>query len=156
MASIRILHPTAMHSVTDDTIVQMNELLDELNPSLARITRETLHNSIADETSLLAIAEDEDDGCILGMAMLTRSYRVNGERVGTLETVVVRRDHQRRGIAKGLVTKLLAIARQSGVSRVSLTSNDARIAAHRLYECLGFTQPKTNLFELVLRDRNRT
>jgi N-acetylglutamate synthase-like GNAT family acetyltransferase len=121
-----------MNSITDENIAQMNELLDELNPSHNRITRETLYTSIADATSVLAVAENEDDGSILGMAMLTRTFLLDGERVGTFKTVVVHEDHRRKGIARRLIEKLIKIAEVSKVSRISLTSNDSRVAAHEL------------------------
>ncbi len=153
MTTIRLLHPSHTHAASEVTIAQMNALLTELNPALAPITADTLHAAQHDGTNVIVIAES--NGVVVGMAMLARYYRMNGDRVGMIETVVVHHQHRRQGIARMLMERLIGIARQSGVSRIMLTSDDARTAAHKLYESMGFVDPCTNLFELLLTKPRR-
>jgi GNAT superfamily N-acetyltransferase len=46
---------------------------------------------------------------------------------------------RRQGVARRILTELLAFAEGAGYSQVRLTSNKALLASHRLYESFGFS-----------------
>jgi len=55
-----------------------------------------------------------------------------------IEAVQAREDMRGRGIGERMVRHAIAEAREKGAAKVRLTSNIARIDAHRFYERLGF------------------
>lgn len=57
-----------------------------------------------------------------------------------LESVHVRAALRGRGIGEAMVNHAITEARRRGVRQVQLTSNMARVDAHRFYERLGFTK----------------
>jgi ribosomal protein S18 acetylase RimI-like enzyme len=74
---------------------------------------------------------------------------------GKIEDVVVDVNYQNQGIGTKLCKHLIAIAKvfqMNGVSvkQIELTSNPKRIAAHKLYEKLGFKKKETDVLVLKL------
>ena len=68
----------------------------------------------------------------------------------TKEDVVVDAAVRGCGVGRALVREALAIARSEGASRVMLTSNASRAAAHRLYESMGFERYDTDCYRFDL------
>lgn len=103
-----------------------------------------------------------DEGFIShGMATLILANHGTGARyVGHSEDVFVDPESRGRGIGKKLMLTLIAEAEKRGALSLWLTSNPRRIAAHRLYEELGFMKAAqspldyagiTNLYLLPIR-----
>jgi ribosomal protein S18 acetylase RimI-like enzyme len=59
--------------------------------------------------------------------------------VGTIRTVIVKRDYQRRGVASALIAKAIALARARGAHKVYLITGKTWNAV-KLYQKLGFSQ----------------
>jgi GNAT superfamily N-acetyltransferase len=101
--------------------------------------REALAAIAADPNNMLVVAEC--DGAVIGAFHLTIIQYVayRGGRVAQIENVIV--DPAARGLGVGAAMMVWAIdeARRRGCFRVQLTSNKARVRAHRFYERLGFT-----------------
>jgi ribosomal protein S18 acetylase RimI-like enzyme len=57
-----------------------------------------------------------------------------------LESVHVRPEWRGHGIGERLVRHAIGIAREGGARIVELSSNKSRLAAHRFYVRLGFSQ----------------
>ena len=82
-----------------------------------------------------------DDGDILGTMQLTTIpglARVGASRL-QIEAVRVRSDQRDRGIGGAMMRWAVAEAPALGAKLVQLTSDAARVDAHRFYERLGFT-----------------
>ena len=62
----------------------------------------------------------------------------HGRPYAILENVVVDEKHRSLGIGRALTERAVAIAREAGCYRVSLTSDRRREDAHRFYEREGF------------------
>ena len=75
----------------------------------------------------------EDDGAILGYAGLAV-----GQDEAWINNIAVRRDAQRRGIARALMDVLLAEARRHRVHEVLLEVAADNVAAQKLYAAYGF------------------
>jgi GNAT superfamily N-acetyltransferase len=101
--------------------------------------REALAAIAMDPANMLVVAERE--GAVIGAFHLTIIQYVayRGGRVAQIENVIV--DPGARGLGVGAAMMVWAIdeARRRGCFRVQLTSNKARVRAHRFYERLGFT-----------------
>ena len=57
---------------------------------------------------------------------------------GYLEDVFVEDAFRRQGLAKELVAKIIALAREHGCYKIVATSRRARLDVHKLYESFGF------------------
>ncbi|MFV8781151.1 GNAT family N-acetyltransferase [Microbulbifer sp. SA54] len=63
----------------------------------------------------------------------------NGARpFGIIEHVVTAEQYKRRGLSQKVMQKALESAWESGCYKVMLLSGESRVAAHRLYEKVGF------------------
>jgi GNAT superfamily N-acetyltransferase len=92
----------------------------------------------ASPTETLYVAELE--GEIVGTfqtAILTKLIG-RGAKSMVIEAVQTRPDMRGRGIGAVMINYCLEEARRSGLTAVQLTSNMARLDAHRFYERLGF------------------
>lgn len=67
-----------------------------------------------------------------------------------LDHLVVTREWRRHGIGRALVRHAIQQARAAGASRIDLTANDNKPAAHALYASLGFERRDTEAFRLPL------
>ena len=83
----------------------------------------------------------ELDGRVVGMCQLLvlRHLQHGGGRCAELESVHVAPDLRGAGIGGVLVETAVGRARAAGCYRVQLTSNAARVDAHRFYARHGFT-----------------
>jgi len=68
-----------------------------------------------------------------------------------IEAVRIRADLRGRGLGARMMRFAVELARERGAGVVQLTSNKARIDAHRFYRTLGFKQSHEG-FKLSLRD----
>jgi ribosomal protein S18 acetylase RimI-like enzyme len=75
-----------------------------------------------------------DDGRVIG----TCAIMPHGEDEAELAKLAVANAFRGRGIARSLVERCLAFAREQGIRRVVLVSNSQLKTALRLYETLGF------------------
>ncbi|HYI33721.1 MAG TPA: GNAT family N-acetyltransferase [Glaciibacter sp.] len=94
----------------------------------------------ADPAQTLLVATSVD-GEILGTMQLTvipGLARVGSSRL-QIEAVRVRSDQRSRGIGGAMIRWAMESAPTLGAQLVQLTSDSARVDAHRFYERLGFT-----------------
>jgi GNAT superfamily N-acetyltransferase len=83
----------------------------------------------------------EDDGAVVGTFHLTFIRQISnaGRLIAQVESVNVAKRARSRGVGTAMMNWAVAEARRRGCLRVQLTTNVARIDAHRFYERLGFT-----------------
>ena len=122
-------------------------LMPQLSPRLEAPSGERLRAVAANPSAALFTAES--GGAVVGALTLVW-YDVPSGRKAWIEDVVVDAAARGCGAGEALVREALATARHEGASRVMLTSNAARTAAHRLYEKIGFVRYETDCFRLDL------
>jgi GNAT superfamily N-acetyltransferase len=85
---------------------------------------------------LVAVAGDQ----VVGVCqfIVFRHLQRRGGRCAELESMHVHPDWRSRGVGGVLLEEAVARARAAGCFRVQLTSNVARVDAHRFYERHGF------------------
>jgi GNAT superfamily N-acetyltransferase len=93
----------------------------------------------------------EVDGDVVGMCQLVvfRHFQRRGGRCAEIESMHVRPDMRSTGVGGQLLASAVDAARRAGCYRVQLTSNLARVDAHRFYEREGF-EPTHLGFKLLL------
>ncbi|MFB9377434.1 GNAT family N-acetyltransferase [Kineococcus gynurae] len=92
----------------------------------------------------LVVAVDALEGTLLGTVTLPRPGRNCSavSRPGEMDLRLLATDPaaRGRGVATSLVEHALAVGRQRGLDRLVLASQARMVAAHRLYERLGFAR----------------
>ncbi|WP_437735381.1 GNAT family N-acetyltransferase [Sorangium sp. So ce1335] len=141
------LVPTIRRAVEADlpVVIHLFSIPDEGNvktdhpgPPLDPRYGEALAAIADDPNNALLVAEVE--GRVAGAFHLTIIQYVanHGGRVAQVENVIVDPSLRSRGIGEAMMRWAIDEARRRGCFRVQLTSNKARLRAHRFYERLGF------------------
>lgn len=81
----------------------------------------------------------ESDIVVGTFALLVMSNLAHlGTPSAIIEDVVVSDTHQSQGIGRDMIHHAMALAREAGCYKLSLSSNQKRESAHGFYESLGF------------------
>lgn len=130
-------------SAVDDLVVLGRELhQDERSTTLSE-----LEAIVHDKNIILMVVRDTDR--IIGMATLYVIQKI-GRRNGLLEDVIVSAQYRGQGLGERLMRVIIDMAKENSVGSITLTSRSIRVAAHKLYEKLGFKKRETDVFKLVL------
>jgi ribosomal protein S18 acetylase RimI-like enzyme len=127
-----------------DELVTLGRALHEDERTM---TLQELEDLIADQTAVVIVAQD--GGYIIGMATLYFFQKI-GSRTSLLEDVIVDSRYRGQGLGEKLVQAIIEVARSRKVKTISLTSRPVRVAAHKLYEKLGFKIKETTVFKITL------
>lgn len=127
----------------DDAVAdEIRRLLPQLSQT-AMFDREILNRMLENESVDLFLARLA--GRVVGMATLVTFPIPTGVR-GHIDDVVVDELTRGRGIARELLTAMIARAQALGVRSLDLTSRPSRESAIRLYEASGFVRRESILF----------
>jgi GNAT superfamily N-acetyltransferase len=135
--------------VTDDIQAALARLLPQLNPNLPAPDLARLQRLVADPAVTLLVAIDGEE--IVGtttVIVYTTPFWIKAR----LDEVVVDASARGKGVGEALVRAALEIGREKGAQVAELQSGrgEARKAAHRLYERLGFKIRDTDVMRIVL------
>lgn len=84
---------------------------------------------------------------VIGYLNLTKCRdMITGDKYFYVNYVCVKKNFRGLGVATTLFEKVFEICKELDVSYLELTSNPSRIAAHSLYEKLGFSIRNTTVF----------
>lgn len=127
-------------------------LLPQLNPTLQPPDAQRLERIVADPDVVLLIARDGARDTIVGtttVIVYTTPFWIKAR----LDEVVVDGSARGKGVGEALVKAALDVARERGAQIAELQSarTEAREAAHRLYERLGFQIRNSDLFRMSLK-----
>jgi GNAT superfamily N-acetyltransferase len=103
------------------------------------VYREAFAQIAADRAQrLLVVESDRATVVATGVVRITPNLSHKGRSIAHVESVVVDEAERSRGIGALLMSEIERIARDAGCFRIELTSNQARLDAHRFYEKLGY------------------
>ncbi len=136
----------------DDALMQaMERLIPQLTQNSPAPSEEQLQQMLDNPNTVLFVASNPDG--IIGFLTLA-TYRIPTGVVGWIEDVVVDEAARGQGAGEALTRAALDKAELMGCKSVSLTSRPARVAANRLYQRVGFTQPETNFYRYSIKKKN--
>jgi ribosomal protein S18 acetylase RimI-like enzyme len=136
-------------SASETALGDINTLLLQLrrDPSEPLGTADDLAAITGDKNVAFIVAKDGQR--IVGMATLYAATKF-GKKTGFVEDVVVDGTYRGQGLGQRIMETLIDEAKKMGMSQLYLTSGPDRVAAHRLYEKLGFATKETDVFRLKL------
>jgi ribosomal protein S18 acetylase RimI-like enzyme len=127
------------------------EVLAALELLLPQLTRAAIPDTqtlqkMLDSSTVLVVARQADQSApIIGAGTLAVFQTLSGFHAH-IEDIIVDEHLRGQGVGQALVLYLLQIAREMGLSGVSLTCNPRRVAANRLYQKMGFKKWETNTY----------
>ena len=138
-----------LNEATDAAARDISLLLPQLRAAQSEhaATLEELRAVTSDKNVAFVVAMDGER--IVGMATLYMITKFS-KRSRTVEDVVVDSAYRGQGIGEKIMRMIIDIARTEGLAALHLTSRPDRVAAHKLYEKLGFTIKETDVFKLAL------
>ena len=111
-----------------------------------------MRNTLTSPQSSLFVARDTDaDDLIVGTVVATVVHTPDDVE-GRIDDVAVLGEYRGNGIAKTLMKNTIAHLTEAGVLDIELTCAPHREAAGHLYEGLGFTERKTRVYKLHVKD----
>ena len=139
----------AVTEVTTELQESLARLLPQLNPRLPVPDMDRLRRLLADPAVTLLVARDGDE--IVGtttVVVYTTPFWIKAR----LDEVVVDAGARGKGVGEALVKAALEVGREQGAQVAELQSGrgEARVAAHRLYERLGFQIRDSDVMRVVL------
>jgi GNAT superfamily N-acetyltransferase len=143
------LRVEVVRETTDEIQAALARLLPQLNPTLPVPDIARLQRLLADPAVTLLVAKDGDQ--IVGtttVIVYTTPFWIKAR----LDEVVVDANARGKGVGEALVRAALDIGREKGAQVAELQSGrgEAREAAHRLYERLGFKIRDSDVMRIVL------
>ena len=135
---------------TPEILSALNRLLPQLNPTLQLPDQRRLERLVADPAVTLLLARDDGEAIVgtTTVIVYTTPYWIKAR----LDEVVVDAQARGKGVGEALVRAALEIGREQGAQVAELQSGrgEARKAAHRLYERLGFRIRDSDVMRIVL------
>ena len=87
------------------------------------------------------------DGNVVGYLILNEMLDIiKNIKIYHVDYVCVDPDYRGKKIGKAMMDYIINYAKENGGSRIELTSNPTRVAAHKLYENCGFEIRDTDVF----------
>ena len=134
-----------LQRVTQKSLKEINALLPQLSKTPKLLSLKLLGTITKDKNTYLVVAKEGTQ--IVGMGTLVAMITPHGKRA-KIEDVVVDEKYRGKGIGEKISKKLVAIAKNKRVRRIELTTGQKRIAAHRLYERVGFKKVDSDVYRL--------
>jgi len=127
---------------------QINQLLPQLTSYNINFTGNDLSQIIDSDNTILLLAVDADsENAIVGMLCIVL-YRIPTGLNARIEDFIVEESKRGKGIGEKLLEYAINYAKESGASKVELTSNQNRVEANNLYQKLTFKLVNTNVYHL--------
>lgn len=91
------------------------------------------------------------DNIVVGYMILNEMIDIiKNKKIYHIDYVCVDPEYRGQKVGKTMMDYVIDYAKKEGGSRIELTSNPTRVAAHKLYENCGFIKRDTNVFRKEL------
>ncbi len=125
---------------------RVKALYAQLSPDKPAPKEETLRRMIEKGADFLCIKDSDN---LIAMAFITYVPTLSNF-VAEVNHVVVDETYRGKGLGTKIMNAVIARAKESGATRVTLTSQPSREAANVLYQKVGFTKVDTNFYRIKL------
>lgn len=139
-------------AVTDEIVNAFRKLIPQLSADSPVPNKSDLEIIINSKNTIIFIAEEDS---ILGSLTLVFNKTPTGNKVW-IEDVVVDINARGKGVGEKLISFAIDFVSNKGINKIDLTSMPGKIAANKLYQKLGFERRETNVYRLIIKDKNCT
>lgn len=109
-----------------------------------------LEERLSKEESIVFVAIDNNE--FAGFIQLYPSFTSVGmKRIWILNDLFVAAEHRQKGVAYALINKVIEYSRETGRSKVVLSTAYSNINAQKLYEKVGFEKEEFFNYEFLVR-----
>lgn len=136
-----------LSDVDNKIITAFNRLMQQLSSNYKPIAKEYLIDIINSSNIIIFVAKENET--IIGSLSLV-FYNIPTGMKAWVEDVVIDQSVRGKGVGKALIEQAIFYAKQSGASKLDLTSSPERVAANKLYQKLNFEKRETNVYRLML------
>lgn len=136
-----------LSDVDNKIITAFNRLMQQLSSNYKPIAKEYLIDIINSSNIIIFVAKENET--IIGSLSLV-FYNIPTGMKAWVEDVVIDQSVRGKGVGKALIEQAIVYAKQSGASKLDLTSSPERVAANKLYQKLNFEKRETNVYRLML------
>lgn len=127
-------------------LTSLQHLLPQLTANFKSFDMSTLEAIVDSKNTLLFIAVDRLSGDqIIGTYTLVL-FRIPTGLTIRIEDVIVDEKRRGEGIGKKMMHHAINFAKNTGATKIELTSHKSRIEANNLYLSLGFKKIETNVY----------
>jgi ribosomal protein S18 acetylase RimI-like enzyme len=127
-------------------VTSLQYLLPQLTTHYKSFDLNDLQEIVDSDSTLLFIAIDlSSEDQIVGTYTLV-SFRIPTGYTIRIEDVIVDENRREEGIGKKMMHHAINFAKNTGATKIELTSHKSRIEANKLYLSLGFKKIETNVY----------
>lgn len=137
--------------LTEEVFEAVKSLVPQLGSHKVPPTWAEMQTLIRSEAATFLIARYPDQTSRIAGILTLTIYRVPTGGRSIVEDVVVDEFMRRRGIAEALMLRAIDLAREGGADVMTLSSNNTREAANKLYQSMGFQKRDTNAYIYKLK-----
>ena len=120
-------------------IVRLIAQLRELEGLTEPVSTDAVRAYIEDPDTVVLLAEDEDDGDVVGMISLrVMTDLFHGGTTALVQELIVDEDHRGEGVGGALLDVAIDLAFEQGCLEVSVTTGEENEAGQALYRSRGF------------------
>jgi len=140
----------ALASINEADFTRLSEILPTAFDNISVLQLVEFLPIVIEADSADVIVSRDDEGKIASVIVVNVDYGAGRVR-GRIDDVATHQDSLRQGHAASALDFALDWFRMRDVRRITLTSNNSRLPAHKLYESRGFMIHDTNFFQLDLQ-----
>ncbi len=127
-------------------LTSLQHLLPQLTADFKSFDMSNLEEIVDSDSTLLFIAIDlSSEDQIVGTYTLV-SFRIPTGYTIRIEDVIVDEKRRGEGIGKKMMHHAINFVKNTGATKIELTSHKSRIEANKLYLSLGFKKIETNVY----------
>jgi ribosomal protein S18 acetylase RimI-like enzyme len=108
-------------------------------------TQSDLDAIVSDPHVIFVVARDDRKTIGIGTIYLATKF---GKKTGFVEDVVVDESYRGQGLGRKVMETLIDESKKQNATQLYLTTRPERVAAHKLYESLGFKEKDTDVYKL--------
>jgi ribosomal protein S18 acetylase RimI-like enzyme len=127
-------------------VTSLQYLLPQLTTHYKSFDLNDLQEIVDSDSTLLFIAIDLSSEDQIVWTYTLVSFRIPTGYTIRIEDVIVDENRREEGIGKKMMHHAINFAKNTGATKIELTSHKSRIEANKLYLSLGFKKIETNVY----------
>jgi len=137
--------------MVEKELMSLLELYKQLDPNddiINEFTAKNIWSNIENQNIKYFVAKENEKIVVSCYICIIPNLTRGGKSIGFIENVITDMEYRGRGIGKKIMEMAIKYAKDNNCYKAVLQSGNKRIAAHQLYEKLGFNGESKKAYEL--------